>query len=101
MKQDNAFITDANAMALFRALSAKSKTVEISERALALTAHLIELNPANYSVWQYRAQVLVAMTERDSSSLHLRNELEFLDEFAHQNLKNYQIWLVYLNFANM
>lgn len=80
-------------MDLFRALKQmRPNGVEASERALALTEHLIYLNPANYSVWQYRAQVLLEMAASDASHQRLRDELDFMDEFAQGNMKNYQIW---------
>ena len=80
-------------MDLFRALKQMHPNgVEASERALALTEHLIYLNPANYSVWQYRAQVLLEMATSDASHQRLRDELDFMDEFAQGNMKNYQIW---------
>lgn len=80
-------------MDLFRGLKRKYPNgVEASERALALTEHLVYLNPANYSVWQYRAQVLMDLSTAESSQDRLRQELDFLDEFAKVNMKNYQIW---------
>lgn len=84
---------DSKAMDLFRALKQMHPGgVEASERALHLTEHLVHLNPANYSIWQYRAQVLMALCAVDSGQERLRNELAFLDDFAQVNLKNYQIW---------
>ncbi|PKI84199.1 Ram2p [Malassezia vespertilionis] len=81
----------AQAMGLFRALkSASNDGVEVSERALALTEHLIDLNPANYSIWQYRASILMQMAAEDPGVL--RKELAFLNDFAVGNMKNYQIW---------
>lgn len=38
----------AEAMAYLRALMAKD---ELSERALKITEHVIDLNPAHYTVW--------------------------------------------------
>ncbi|WFC96166.1 galactose-6-sulfurylase [Malassezia brasiliensis] len=80
-------------MDLFRALKQMYPGhVEASDRALQLTAHLVCLNPANYSIWQYRAEVLLQLSEADGNHDRLRRELDFLDEFAKHNMKNYQIW---------
>jgi protein farnesyltransferase/geranylgeranyltransferase type-1 subunit alpha len=59
---------------------------ERSPRVLALTSHIISLNPAHYTVWLYRASTLFAI---DSS---LDEELEWVNEIALDNQKNYQIW---------
>jgi protein farnesyltransferase/geranylgeranyltransferase type-1 subunit alpha len=59
---------------------------EYSERALALTEDLIDMNPAHYTVWLYRARVLFALNS------DLRQELEWLNETALDHQKNYQIW---------
>ena len=68
---------------LFRAMLAVD---ERSARALALTEAAIGMNPANYTVWQYRRRCLVAI------GADLRKELEFLESVAGSNPKNYQIW---------
>ncbi|KAK4992611.1 CAAX geranylgeranyltransferase alpha subunit [Elasticomyces elasticus] len=73
----------AEAMAYLRAVMARD---EKSERVLRLTKDVIEMNPAHYTVWLYRAQVLFA-THAD-----LHKELEWLNETASQYQKNYQIW---------
>lgn len=70
-------------MSYLRAIMAAN---EYSERALALTEDLIDMNPAHYTVWLYRAQILFAL---DSD---LRQELEWLNETALDHQKNYQIW---------
>lgn len=59
---------------------------EHSPRALALTAHIISLNPAHYTVWLYRASTLFALT------FALSDELAWLNDVALNNQKNYQIW---------
>ncbi|PGH30547.1 protein farnesyltransferase/geranylgeranyltransferase type-1 subunit alpha [[Emmonsia] crescens] len=59
---------------------------EISERALELTEDVILMNPAHYTVWLYRAKILVAL-EKD-----LNKEIEWVNKLALQCLKNYQIW---------
>jgi protein farnesyltransferase/geranylgeranyltransferase type-1 subunit alpha len=63
---------------------------ERSERALALTAEAIDMNAANYTAWYYRRLCLEA-TEAD-----MKKELEFVNEMAEENPKNYQIWCVML-----
>lgn len=67
-------------------LRAVMSTSEHSPRILHLTSHIISLNPAHYTVWLYRTQTLFAL---DSD---LQRELEWLNEIALANQKNYQIW---------
>ena len=59
---------------------------EYSSRVLELTEDLIDMNPAHYTVWLYRAQCLFALNS------DLRQELEWLNETALDHQKNYQIW---------
>lgn len=59
---------------------------EYSPRCLKLTEHIISLNPAHYTVWLYRFSVVNAL------KLPVTGEIEWLNEVALQNLKNYQIW---------
>ncbi|KAI9693705.1 MAG: CAAX geranylgeranyltransferase alpha subunit [Bathelium mastoideum] len=73
----------SEAMGYLRAVMARN---EMSRRALALTEDIIDMNPAHYTVWLYRAEILFAI-EAD-----LRQELEWLNETALRHLKNYQIW---------
>lgn len=70
-------------MDFFRAISASE---EKSERALELTETIIRMNPAHYTVWQYRINVLLALGK------DLEEELELMNEFARENLKSYQVW---------
>lgn len=70
-------------MDYFRGIMA---TNEKSERVLELLSSVIQLNPANYTVWHYRRLVLEAL---DSN---LEKETEFLDEISTENAKNYQLW---------
>jgi len=85
------------AMSYLRALMAGEG--EKSERALLLTADMIALNPAHYTVWllpayigvranrrAYRASILFALNS------DLAEELEFIDIIAEDNPKNYQVF---------
>ncbi|KAI6248152.1 Protein farnesyltransferase/geranylgeranyltransferase type-1 subunit alpha [Erysiphe necator] len=73
----------SEAMSYLRAIMAVE---EHSMRALALTAHIITLNPAHYTVWLYRTSIIKALNYSTTA------ELEWLNEIALQNQKNYQIW---------
>jgi len=70
-------------MDIFRAVMVLN---ELSPRVLYLTEQLLDLNPASYTVWQYRRACLVALNS------NLDDELNFMDAFASENPKNYQIW---------
>lgn len=59
---------------------------EYSPRALDLTAHLIELNPAHYTVWLYRMKTL------EELDVPIEDELEWLNDVSLRYIKNYQIW---------
>lgn len=52
------------------------KSGEKSERVLELTEDALELNPANYTVWHYRREVLKAI------SADLKKELLYCREIA-------------------
>jgi len=67
----------------FRAILAAN---EKSERALQLTQDALRLNPANYTVWQYRREVLKDLGK------DLAIELDYLDSIIESNTKNYQVW---------
>ncbi|KAK0542262.1 CAAX geranylgeranyltransferase alpha subunit [Tilletia horrida] len=80
------------AMDLLRALRSSQ---EHSARALTLTEHLVRLNPSNFTVWDYRAHVLINgthFTDQSARSQALRAELDLLDDMATGSMKNYQIW---------
>jgi len=62
------------------------KLCEKSERALRLTADALELNPANYTVWQYRREILKHLNK------DLISELQYVKEMIENNPKNYQVW---------
>lgn len=73
----------AEAMSYLRAvMSAK----EYSPRSLKLTEYIINLNPAHYTVWLFRAANIFAM------KLPIPDEITWLNQIALENLKNYQIW---------
>lgn len=59
---------------------------EKSDRALQLTQDALHLNPANYTVWQYRREILNALGK------DLQFELDYLDTIIESNTKNYQVW---------
>ncbi|XP_065216651.1 protein farnesyltransferase/geranylgeranyltransferase type-1 subunit alpha [Planococcus citri] len=59
---------------------------EKSERVLRLCTDASILNPANYTVWQYRRVVLKSL------GCDLRDELQFIGDVIEQNPKNYQVW---------
>lgn len=67
----------------FRAVQSAN---EYSERALRLTADVIEHNSANYTAWYYRRRCLSAL----KSDLNV--EMEFVNGWARDNAKNYQVW---------
>jgi len=70
-------------MSYLRAVMAAN---EYSPRVLQLTEDLIDMNPAHYTVWLYRAQCLFAV------NADLKQELEWLNETTLTHQKNYQIW---------
>lgn len=70
-------------MSYLRAVMAAN---EFSHRVLYLTEDLIDINPAHYTVWLYRAECLFALNS------DLREEIEWLNETALNHQKNYQIW---------
>lgn len=67
----------------FRAILAKG---EKSERALELTARAISFNPANYTVWQFRREILQAL-DKD-----VAEEMKYLSMIITEQQKNYQVW---------
>jgi len=62
------------------------KSGEKSERVLALTEDALELNPANYTVWHYRREVLKAINS------DLKAELKYCRDIIEDHPKNYQVW---------
>lgn len=59
---------------------------ECSPRCLRLTEHVISMNPAHYTVWLYRFKIVAHL------GLPIPDEIQWLNEVALENLKNYQIW---------
>ncbi len=76
---------DIDAMGYLRALM---EAEEYSKRALIVTQTVIALNPALYTAWMYRRDILFAL------ELDLEEELVMINEFAEMVPKNYQIWYV-------
>lgn len=80
------------------------KAKERSERALALTYELIELNPAYYFVWDFRFEIvraigsdvfdykLVGLTPSAPAQPETSEDGEFVNQFTLSKSKNYQIW---------
>lgn len=67
----------------FRAIMFKQ---EKSLRALELTKDALRLNAANYTVWQYRRDIIKAL------NLDLESELDYSEVIISDNPKNYQVW---------
>ena len=59
---------------------------ECSPRCLRLTEHVISMNPAHYTVWLYRFKIVTHL------GIPVPDEIQWLNEIALENLKNYQIW---------
>ncbi|CAH8499552.1 unnamed protein product [Dicrocoelium dendriticum] len=59
---------------------------ERSKRALEITATVLILNPANYTVWEYRRRILTTI------ACDLLDELRFVGKLIEENSKNYQLW---------
>lgn len=53
---------------------------------MALTEDCIWLNPANYTVWLYRREILKALEK------NLYEELKYTARMIKYNSKNYQVW---------
>ncbi|KAH0598631.1 hypothetical protein MHUMG1_03934 [Metarhizium humberi] len=73
----------AEATSYLRAVMAAD---ECSPRCLRLTEHVISMNPAHYTVWLYRFKIIQTL------NLPVPEEIEWLNQVALANLKNYQIW---------
>lgn len=73
----------SKSLGLLRALQDK---LEYSDRAIYLTEQVIELNAAHYTVWKYRYDNIINLGK------DLDKELDWCEEIAVDNIKNYQIW---------
>ncbi|XP_065157833.1 protein farnesyltransferase/geranylgeranyltransferase type-1 subunit alpha [Atheta coriaria] len=71
---------------VFDYLRGAMKISEKSERVLQLTQDAIELNAANYTVWQYRRDILKEM------KADLWQELNYINSVIENYQKNYQVW---------
>ena len=67
------------------------KCKEYSQRTLDLTTICLQLNPANYTVWHYRRQILKNL-ELDTSKESIEIDLMLASKLGGTNPKNYQIW---------
>ncbi|CAO1622072.1 unnamed protein product [Sympodiomycopsis kandeliae] len=81
----------SSAMDIFRTLYPKK---EYSARALALTTHLVKLCPSNYSIWSYRADILIdgSQDKLGDKAKRLQGELDWMEATTKDNLKSYQVW---------
>lgn len=70
-------------MGILLALAQKN---EYSERALSLTEQGIELLASHYTIWIYRFDILTHLNK------DLLEELDWCEQIALENEKNYQIW---------
>ncbi|ANZ73998.1 BA75_01666T0 [Komagataella pastoris] len=59
---------------------------EYSERAYFITDEVINIASAHYTVWKYRFDIVVHLKK------NLVKELDWCDNIAYENEKNYQIW---------
>jgi len=62
------------------------KSGEKSQRVLDLTEDALEMNPANYTVWHYRREVIKAI------GADIKEELAYSREMIEEHPKNYQVW---------
>lgn len=53
---------------------------------MALTEDCIALNPANYTVWQYRREIIKDI------NFDLKEEMKYICCVIESNSKNYQVW---------
>lgn len=104
----------SEAMSYLRAVMAEN---EVSERALAMTEDLISMNPAHYTVWIFRMQILkglwsaseqgpnsntriVEIEETQNQKPPLESEAK-IDELLWSNLQAELKWLDEVSFRNL
>ncbi|XP_050524739.1 protein farnesyltransferase/geranylgeranyltransferase type-1 subunit alpha [Daktulosphaira vitifoliae] len=68
---------------------------EKSERSLELVTDAISLNPANYTVWIYRLEIVLHL------EIDLYKELEYISNVIREFTKNYQVWQYRKNIVEM
>ncbi|KAG4303751.1 hypothetical protein PORY_002847 [Pneumocystis oryctolagi] len=73
----------SEAMAYLKTIMIKE---EMSERAMKLTAYLINMNPAHYTVWAYRMKVLINLKK------DIFQELLWIEQLSKLHPKSYQLW---------
>merc|ERR1712178_413800 len=76
----------------FRAIYEKH---ELSERAMELTDACIKFNPANYTVWEYRRQIvkeLILSFKDEVKQEDVDRELELVKFVVSNDSKNYHAW---------
>jgi len=56
------------------------------KRAFQLTTDCIKQNPANYTVWEYRRQIIKAL------NIELDSEFAWTSSIIARNIKNFQVW---------
>ncbi|KAJ3322164.1 hypothetical protein HDU76_013939 [Blyttiomyces sp. JEL0837] len=59
---------------------------EFSTRAFDLTTEILNMNPAHYSIWKFRQDLLKHL------NVDFNVELEYATSMADEHPKNYQIW---------
>ncbi|XP_050441512.1 protein farnesyltransferase/geranylgeranyltransferase type-1 subunit alpha [Adelges cooleyi] len=59
---------------------------EKSLRSLELVTDAISLNPANYTVWIYRLEIVLNL------DIDLHTELDYISNVIREYTKNYQVW---------
>ncbi|KAI3379363.1 hypothetical protein SNEBB_007733 [Seison nebaliae] len=77
---------DDEFMEVYSYIRALMNKKEMSRRAYDLTTKAIGCNPADYTVWRYRRQLI------SSLEIPYSEEILFLTKVMEDNPKNYQVW---------